>query len=737
MLPRSLSNLFFDQPIHRWDEAIPLGNGLMGALIWGDGNPLKISLDRVYLWDKTRHPNLDHPDYTFDHLLDLVEEGRTDEIDRFFEAPYLAPTPTKLPAGRLEFHFGDTQAISSALDLATAEASVTLTMSEDTVRLKSFCHAVTGTGFLKIEGLPDEREMVYSIRNPQFNFSEDRRTESIQVDSVKTSGLDVLTYPAPELSGSGEFRYYLQRISETFSYGIFTKEARIEDSRLLVYRIVNSNDGDDLKALAEEFLDFAIAEAYEAAFESHKEWWRIYWEQSGLRLSDPLFEKNWYLAQYFLGSASRKGYAPMPLQGVWTADDGNLPPWKGDYHHDLNTQFAYSCYLKANHREEGETFLDFLWDLQPKAREFAGRFYGARAGASLPTMMTIDGDDLSGWVMYAYSLTSQIWLCQLFERHGVIYGDKEFLRNRTYPYMKETAEFILSMVNEVSGRYILPASASPEVHDNSLKAWFTPNTNYDLSLMRWLFLRLSALSQSIAPEETDRWQTALSKLPSLGVNEKGVLKLSPDEELNESHRHFSHLMAIHPLRLLDYNNPDDKRIIDASILDLERLGSGLWVGFSFAWMSQLYSIARNGEGAAFQLELFWRHTCSPNGFHLNGDFRNTGITIWHYRPFTLEANFFAADALQEMLLYSHNGEIELFPALPRRLNGDVSFQGFMAEQGLEVSAQMENGVVTELELKAHGSMRVKIRNWSALKHLADSIPGKLIEETEDCALFSF
>ena len=273
------------------------------------------------------------------------------------------------------------------------------------------------------------------------------------------------------------------------------------------------------------------------------------------------------------------------------------------------------------------------------------------------------------------------------------------------------------------------------MHDNTLKAWFTPNTNYDLALMHWLFRHLSFHARTVAREDTAQWQRVLEKMPPLAVNEKGVLKLSPDEDLKESHRHFSHLMAIHPLRLLNYHNEDSRKIIDASISDLERLGSGLWVGFSFVWMSQLYAISGNGEGAAFQLEQFWRHTCSGNGFHLNGDFRNTGITTWHYRPFTLEANLFAADALQEMMLYSENGEMELFPALPERFRKKISFDGFLAEQGLIVGAEMENGVVTALSLRPSQPMIIRIRKWKALKHLKESIPGTLIEEHSDWALF--
>ena len=149
------------------------------------------------------------------------------------------------------------------------------------------------------------------------------------------------------------------------------------------------------------------------------------------------------------------------------------------------------------------------------------------------------------------------------------------------------------------------------------------------------------------------------------------------------------------------------------MLDLERLGTGLWVGFSFAWMAELYAIQGNGEGAATQLELFWRYLCSPNGFHLNGDYKLGGLTTWHYRPFTLEGNMCAADALQEMLLYSEGNRLRLFPAMPARL-ADARFENFRAQYGTLVSATRENGVVTSVRIQAQHPCALVLENGAAL-----------------------
>lgn len=239
--------------------------------------------------------------------------------------------------------------------------------------------------------------------------------------------------------------------------------------------------------------------------------------------------------------------------------------------------------------------------------------------------------------------------------------------------------------------------------------------------LRYLFAQLLELSALVCPGDAALWRSTLEKLPPLAVNGKGVYRVSPDEDLRESHRHFSHLMAIHPLRLTNYDTAENRRIIDACILDQELLGTGLWVGFSFAWMAELYAVQGNGEGAAAQLEIFWRYCCSPNGFHLNGDYKCGGFTTWHYRPFTLEGNMCAADALQEMLLFSEGDTIRLFPAIPARFE-TAEFENFRAQNGLLVSARLEGGRVTCVSIHAQQPCTVTLAKGAQLPLTCTGLP---------------
>ncbi len=714
--PGKENNLVFPKTIRRWDEAIPLGNGLMGALIWGEATGLRFSLDRGDIWDNTPYEGIFKEEFSYPNMVKLAKEGNIAEIRRIFDAPYNHTLPSKLPAGKLIFHFDTEEEVASELDLSSAEAHIRI---GENIRIDSIVHARCPMGLIRIAA--PESEISYEIQNPEYGLLGEKTVSDETTDSVNTASLKQLKYPAPEIRKENDRSFFIQEIGQGFSYGVFLMERKRGSVTEIVYTVAASTDGEGWKEQAMESLKAALDQGYETMLESHRSWWKEYWEESSITLPNRLFEKNWYLTQYFLGSCSRKGFYPMPLQGVWTADDGALPPWKGDYHFDLNVQMSYNSYRKANHLPEGEALIDYLWKMRDCARDFARTFYHSR-GLCLPSVMTQSGLPLGGWGMYSLSPANQLWTCQLIERHYEITGDREFLEEKAYPYLKEMAEFFLDLLEEKDGFYYLPISSSPEIHDDTLAAFVTPNSNYDLALLRYLFGTLQNWAGELENEEASRWSEVLAHLPQLAVNEKGVLRICPDEDLKESHRHHSHTMSIYPLHMLPYEGEENRRIIDATIQNLEELGTGAWVGFSYTWMAELYAVQRNGNGAAFQLETFWRNHCSVNGFHLNGDYKKRGTSSFHYRPFTLEGNFCAADALQEMLLQSEKNQLRLFPAIPEEwLEQKLAFTDFRAERGLLVSAVMENGTVTALKLKAERPVRFALKLDEKLRPLAEKM----------------
>ncbi len=683
--PPESSNLVLKAPIDRWDEAIPLGNGL-GGLLWGSGRNIKLSLDRGDLWDLRTPETLQREDWTYETIQKLVREKNQAQLVKLFDQPYNAvPYPTKIPAGRLEIELDASQeAKTFRLNLKDAAGEVDL-----------------GTGTMEVHYNARVHLAMIRIPGPEPKWN-----------IVPPASLQRLGYDPPKTGREGEIAWSLQEAALGLKYAVVAGSRRKGNVTEIALTISASRDGQDPVSRGKEDVNRALDSGYDRMRKRHVEWWSRFWAQSRVRLPDPAIQQHYDLVQYFYGAASRRGAPPIPLQGVWTADAGGLPPWHGDYHHDLNTQMTYWAYLSAGHFEEGMSFIEFLWDLLPENRKFARKFYNA-PGAAVPGVMTLDGKPMGGWGQYSLSPTNGAWVAQSFYLHWRYTMDPEFLAQRAYPYCAAIAECLESLLKPgPGGKLKLPLSTSPEIHNNSLRAWLTPNSNYDLSLLRWLFGALVEMADARGnSSDATRWKNLLEQLEPLAVEgEDGPLRISPDESLQESHRHHSHTMAIHPLGTLHVEGTDrDRKIIEATLEQMDRLGTRAWCGYSFSWRACIAARCGDPEGAMKSLEIFLKAFISRNGFHLNGDYKRLGYSDFAYRPFTLEGNFAAAQAVHEMLLQSWGGVVRIFPAVPEAW-GDVSFHNLRAEGGFEVSAVRRGGRTVQVRIGAPRGGFLRLRD---------------------------
>jgi alpha-L-fucosidase 2 len=709
-LPAEKHGLHFKTPVTVWDEALPLGNGTLGALVWGDGGPLRISLDRSDLWDLRAVPEFHSPEYSFEQMRRWHEQGKTDELLRVYEAPYNRPAPTKIPAGRIEITLGRAPEFrDTALNLLDAIAEMNLAGEKANV----FIHATEPVGMVRVLS-PWAPEL--KLVAPEFAG----KVQEAAAGGIGAGDLRQLGYPAPvETSGDG-WRAYTQTGAEAFRFAVFAGWRRKDREWQAAWSVASSFEGADPLAVARERVERALSKGLDAMYTTHKQWWRTYWSQSTVRLPNAIIERQWFLEQYKFGSASRRGAPPISLQAVWTADDGKLPPWKGDYHHDLNTQLSYWPCYSGNHLEEGLAYLDWLWKTRDAAFDWTRTFYRL-PGMNVPMTADLKGRQIGGWRQYTHSATTSAWLAQHFYLHWKYSADREFLRQRAYPYLRDTCAFIDAFTANKGpdGKRTHPLSASPEINDNRPEAWFSTETNYDLALERWALGAAAELAvEAGAPEEAARWRKVLSELPAFSLGKDGQLLVAKGYPLPGSHRHFSHLMAIHPLGLIDRSDGEEaRRIIAASLAELDRLGSDAWCGYSFSWLANLAARAGDGEKAAKALEIFSTAFTLRNSFHCNGDQSGKGYSKFTYRPFTLEGNFAAAAGVQEMLLQSHRGVIVLFPAVPAAWR-DVAFTTLRAQGAFLISAQRTGGAVSRVEIVAEQGGRCRLISPFTSKQIA-------------------
>ncbi|MCG8306792.1 MAG: hypothetical protein MI975_05320 [Cytophagales bacterium] len=696
-------NLEFTALATVWDEAVPLGNGMVGCLVWEKNGKLRFSLDRADLWDLRPMENIDFEKWKFRDVYEHWKADKYDKVQSAFDVPYnKLAAPSKIPAGALEF---DVEALGKIKSVSLNPETATCTIEwENSTRLTTFVHAEKPAGWYKFENLSEALKM--ELVSPAYN-----RPNEEGYTSQSKNDLNQLGYPQGEVIKKDNTLTYDQPGWGDFSYQIHS-QWNIEGNTLTgCWSVSSRNKGWAAAPSADEVVRKIVEEGYKASLSAHKTWWADYWNKSSVEIPDELLQKQYYLEMYKFGSAARKDAPPIALQSVWTADHGKLPPWKGDFHHDLNTQLSYWPAYTGNYLDLEAGFLNWLWKYRDTFKKYTGQYFGVN-GMNVPGVTTLEGEPMGGWIQYSMGQTVGAWLSHHFYLHWRYSMDREFLKDRAYPWIKDVAVFLDEIsVRPANGARKLLMSSSPEIYDNSARAWFEETTNFDLALIRWTYEKAAEMARELGLEdEAERWLEILSEWPDLAVDPEDGFMFAPKFPYDESHRHFSHLMAYHPLGLVDISKGEtEKEIIANTLKNLERQGSDYWVGYSFSWQGNLYARAFDGDNAARVLRIFAECFCLKNSFHVNGDQCKAGHSTMHYRPFTLEGNFAFASGIQEMLIQSHTGVIRLFPAIPSDWK-NVKFNNLRTYGASLVSAEMKEGEVSEVNITSGSDGELRLSN---------------------------
>lgn len=697
------TKLSFNNLASTWDEATPLGNGMLGCLVWEKENKLRFSLDRADLWDLRPMANIDFEKWSFQDVYEHWKNDKYKAVQEVFDEPYDALAgPSKIPTGALEFEIRNLGLVKS-VELETATATCTVTWENGTV-LTAFVQADQSVGWYKFENVPDSIHL--TLIPPAYNLPGDgSRPDQAMGD------LDQLGYPQGVVEVNDGTLTYNQEGWGGFTYQIHTEWERTENELTGCWSVSAHNP--DWEKLSEASV--VVAEAwmtgYNDGLTNHKDWWAKFWQQSHIAIPDRLLQHQYDMEMYKFGSVARSEGPPVSLQAVWTADNGKLPPWKGDFHHDLNTQLSYWPAYTGNQLELEIGFLNWLWEHRPVFLEYTRNYFEV-GGMNVPGVTTLEGEPMGGWIQYSMGQTVGAWLGQHFYWHWKYSMDRDFLRNRAYPWIRDVAIFLDEISERTQdGRRKLRMSSSPEIFNNSREAWFAETTNFDLGLIRWTYAKAAELAAELGVDrDVARWEQLLSEWGELAVDPKTGLMFAPGFPYNESHRHFSHLMSYHPLGLLDYSHGNEEQvIIDHTLRNLEAQGTDWWTGYSFSWAGSLYARVFEGENAARVLRTFAECFCLPNSFHVNGDQCKAGHSNFTYRPFTLEGNFAFAAGIQEMLIQSHTGVIHVFPAIPEDWR-EVSFEDLLAQGAFLVSAERKEGHTVSVEVYSEKGGQLRLIN---------------------------
>ncbi|MBI4025383.1 MAG: glycoside hydrolase N-terminal domain-containing protein [Verrucomicrobia bacterium] len=736
--------IHYTAPVSRWDEGLPLGNGLLGLLVWGDPATagLNLSVDRSDLWDNRPDPATKHKDFNWKKLTQLIDRNDMKSVYRIFEHQKRGlPYPTKLPCGRVRLKMPNVECraqsaedrmrkdhpFDSRLDFATGISATRIGPAV----VSAYVHAELPLIVVRVRGA-----------KPKVDFLSpfDRRRAREVVGEANARGIEKLGYPALERGTRNGVQFIRQQCAGGMSYAV-AWETVAQASLPLERKWRRSQAGTPVPPLGEEWLLYltvqmaendrdpiqpalqVLSDAKEAGpvrlEKSHSAWWRRYWSKGRVHLPDSRIERLWYAEMYKLGAAARENTLPIALQGVWTADEMSLPPWRGDYHHDLNTEMTYWPVHTAGRLAPSLGFAKWLRRLLPSFQAFARDFYGA-PGANVPCSQGANGELARGWAAYVYSRANAAWLIQHLWWHYRYTMDADFLRAIAWPFIREVARFcVASLTKERDGRYHIHYSSSPEYFHNWRES-FAKDSTYDLALIRYALEIASASARILKVDDgqAQEWDRVRARLQPYHLAPQRKLWPLADrglaiwegQGLTESHRHPAQCMPIFPLGDLNIEGSDaDRLLIKNTLGELDVNGTGWWCGYSFSWYACLGARVRQPNRALRALNAYLDHFTSPNTFHLNGDYKGAGVSWYNYRPFTVEGNFGAAHAVNEMLLQSWGDKIRLFPAVPPEWK-DVSFTDLRAEGAFRVSAWRKQGRFVRAEIVSEKGQPVRLEH---------------------------
>ncbi|KJD34351.1 alpha-L-fucosidase [Tamlana nanhaiensis] len=733
--------LWYKEPAEIWNEALPLGNGRLGAMVFGDPAIERLQLNEETIWAGSPNSNA-HPKalQALPKVRQLIFDGQYAEAQALATSDIRSQTNNGMPYqtfGSVFLSFPGHQDYTNYyrdLNIENATATVKYTVDDVTFTREIITAFKADVVVVKLSANKPGQITFNGFLNSPFD-----KTKTTTEDNQVT--LAAVTSTVEGQKGRVKFQGRMTAKNKGGKLAVKNGIISVENADEVTLYISIATNFKNYKDITEDYiaksksiLDKAITSDFESIKTNHVAYYQNFFNRVSLDLGttdvskettdvrikkfdsqfDPQLASLYFqFGRYLLISCSQPGGQPSNLQGIW--NDMLFPPWESKYTMNINAEMNYWPVELTNLTEMHEPFIQLAREVAETGKETAKIMYNANGWVlhHNTDIWRITGPiDMAASGMWP---TGGAWLCQdLWERY-LYTGDKNYLKE-IFPIMKGAAQFFLDfMIQDPNSGYlvIVPSNSPENTHaGEDGKSTITAGTTMDNQLVFDLFNNIKNATKILGEDEAfvSKLESALSKMAPMQVGKHGQLQewLIDWDDPEDHHRHVSHLYGLFPSNQISpFKTPE---LFQAAKQSLLYRGDES-TGWSMGWKVNLWARLLDGDHA-YKLLQDQLHLVTADQRKGGGTYPNM---LDAHQPFQIDGNFGCTAGIAEMLMQSHEGAIHLLPALPSVWkSGEIT--GLKARGGYELDLTWNNDKVSKLKITAKFDGNCRLRSKSPLKY---------------------